>query len=57
MKRDHPDEKKSFHRNNSSNLTPNQQEGNRKQNLKKDTTENDAKQSKAIVLFPLQSSR
>jgi hypothetical protein len=57
MKRNHPDEMKSFHPNNSSNLTPNQQEGNRKQNLKKDTTENDAKQSKAIVLFSLQSSR
>jgi hypothetical protein len=56
MKRNHPDEIKSFHPNTSSNLTPNQQEGNRKQRLKKDTTENDVKQSSCpfpIAIQPL----
>jgi hypothetical protein len=43
MEESQPFETKSSHPNTSSNLTPNQQEGNRKQKLKKDTVEKETK--------------
>jgi hypothetical protein len=51
-----PVDTKSFHPKTSGDLTPNQQEGNRKQRLKKDTAEKDTKQSNCpfpIAIQPL----